>query len=162
MHIPRSLHDNHLNVLAAVDELTQELGRSPRIAEVAARAGLSHEKVLEAMEVDRPLPLDTAAGGGYLDPPSEEGGLERVEDRAFVARLVGPLPEREQRVLALRFVDGLSQSQIAERLGVSQMAISRLLARSLERMRKSLTSAARVEEGRLPPPAHRVSRAAAS
>jgi RNA polymerase sigma-B factor len=155
MRIPRSLHDNHLNVLATVDDLTQELGRSPRIAEVAARCGLSEEKVLEAVEVDRPLSLNAADGGGHLEPSTEEAGLELVEEHSFLATLVGPLPQREQRVLGLRFVDGLSQSQIAERLGVSQMCISRVLARALERMRKNAASAARADEARVPAPACR-------
>jgi RNA polymerase sigma-B factor len=153
MRIPRSLHDNHLNVLTTVDDLTQELGRSPRIAEVAARCGLRKDAVLEAMEVDRPLSLNTPEGSGHLDPWTEEAGLELVEEHSFLATLVGPLPQREQRVLGLRFVDGLSQSQIAERLGVSQMCISRVLARALERMRKNAASAARAEEVRASAPA---------
>ena len=141
MHIPRSLQEHFLTVVRTVDDLAQELGRSPRISEVATRCGLSEEQVLESMELGRthqPLSLDRPPGGDErrsLDPGESDALLDAIEIRMLVANLVGRLPQRERQVIHLRFVDELTQSQIAARLGVSQMQISRLLARALARLR---------------------------
>jgi RNA polymerase sigma-B factor len=138
LRLPRSLHDGYLHVVGVLDDLTQELGRSPRIAEVAARTGLSEEQVLEAMEVRPPLSLDFPQRDGQCLEPSEEDPLtERLEDDALLASLTAPLTERQREVIRLRFVEGLSQLEIGRRLGVSQMCISRLLAKSMTQMRKS-------------------------
>jgi RNA polymerase sigma-B factor len=137
MRIPRSLHDCYLEVVGVLDDLTQELGRSPRISEVAERVGLTVEQVLEAMEVTPPLSLDWARPDGRsLEPSEDDPGPQRLEDHALVASLLAPLNERQQRVIELRFVEGLTQLEIARRLGVSQMCVSRLLTKCLRQMRE--------------------------
>jgi RNA polymerase sigma-B factor len=106
---------------------------------VAARVGLTEEQVVEAMDVDsagRILSLDRPNGDGrHLDPWEEDLDLERVEERTDLAALVQDLPKRTQRVLALRFGDELTQSEIGRRIGGSQMCVSRTLAKTLTRMR---------------------------
>jgi RNA polymerase sigma-B factor len=149
MRVPRTLQERYLQVAHSVDDLTQELGRSPRIPEVAARVGLNDEQVLEAIDVDladRILSLDRPNGDGrHLDPWKEDRDFERVEARIELATLVRNLPERTQRVLELRFVDELTQSEIARHIGENQMCVSRTLARALARMR--VTSGSRGPEG---------------
>lgn len=138
VRVPRALQEHYLVVVRAVEELTLELGRSPRIGEVAARSGLTDEQVLEAMELganQRPESLDRPDGGGsHLEPGRTDHSFARVEDRMLVASLVGSLPEHHRQVLCLHFVDGLTQSQIAVRMGRSQMYVSRLLARILAQL----------------------------
>jgi len=141
MRVPRSLQEHYLVVVRVLEELSQELGRSPRIPELAERAGLTDEQVLEAIELgdaQRPLSFDAPFGdddGPTLDPGSEDGEFGAVERRAVVDGLLARLSERERRVLHLRFVEELTQAEIAKQLGVSQMNISRLLARILARLR---------------------------
>jgi RNA polymerase sigma-B factor len=141
MRVPRSLQENYLVVLRVVDELTQELGRSPQIPEVARRAGLTEEDVLEAMELSRaqrPVSLDTPAGpedGRPLDFGADDPGFGTIDSRALLGSLLARLSDRDRQILALRFGEQLTQAEIAGRLGVSQMYISRLLARTLARMR---------------------------
>jgi RNA polymerase sigma-B factor len=139
MRVPRSLQEHYLAVVRAVDELTQDLGRSPLIQEVAERTGLSGDHVIEAMELgsaqrlaslDAPLP-----DGKALEPGIEDIAFEAAESRAFLANVLSRLPEREQRILELRFREGLTQTEIGTRLGVSQMHVSRLLSRTLTRLR---------------------------
>jgi RNA polymerase sigma-B factor len=137
MRLPRPLHDCYLVVCGVMDDLTQELGRSPRIPEVAARTGLSEEQVLEAMEVIPPLSLESPLGEGRsLEPCEDDPGPPRLDDCALVASLVAPLTERQRRVIQLRFGEGLTQLEIGRRLGVSQMCVSRVLAKSLRQMRE--------------------------
>ena len=144
VRIPRSLQEQYLVVVRTVEDLTQECGRSPRISEVAARAGLSEDQVLEAVEVIHsatPLSLDQPIGGAdgsTLDPASEDAGFRRVDDQRIITRALSRLPERDQQIVRWRFEDGLTQSQIAARLGVSQMCISRVLSRTLRRLHTHL------------------------
>jgi RNA polymerase sigma-B factor len=146
MRLPRPLHDCYLMVVGVMDDLTQELGRSPRIAEVATRTGLSEEEVLEAMEVFPPLSLESPyADGQSLEPCQEDQEPPRLEDCALIASLVAPLSPRQQQVIEMRFVEGLTQLEIGRRLGVSQMCISRLLAKSLRQMRERAETQALAE-----------------
>jgi RNA polymerase sigma-B factor len=141
MRVPRSLQEHYLVVVRVLEELTQELGRSPRIPELAARAALTDEQVLEAIELgesQRPLSFDAPLGdtdGPPLDPASEDRQFGAVERRALLDALLARLSQRERRVLHLRFVEELTQAEIAKQLGVSQMNVSRLLARILARLR---------------------------
>jgi RNA polymerase sigma-B factor len=141
MRVPRSLQENYLAVVRVVDELTQTLGRSPSIPEIAERAGLSEDNVLEAMELgsaQRPLSFEIPSidpDSRAIDPGMDEPAFRSVDTRALLGVLLARLPERDRRILGLRFVDQLTQAEIAERMGVSQMYISRLLARTLARMR---------------------------
>ena len=141
---PRSLQEHHLVVARTVDDLTQELGRSPRIPEVAARAGLTDEQVLEATEVARsvlPLSLDRSDDDGRtLDVADDSAAFAHVEDELLLRRVIGRLPDRERRMLRLRFEHELTQAQIGRHLDVSQMCISRNLARTLSRLRASLAT----------------------
>jgi RNA polymerase sigma-B factor len=136
MGVPRSLQEHYLDVVRGVDDLTQELGRAPSISEVAARVGLNAGQVLEAIEVDSAAFIQSLdCPGRHLDPGEREPELDRVEVRADVAALVRNLPERTRRVLELRFVDELSQSEIGRRIGASQMCVSRTLAKTLAGLR---------------------------
>lgn len=143
VRVPRSTKELHLAVRAANDELGQEFGRSPSVREVARHLDVSVDEVVEAMGASQ------AFTPGSLDQPGEDGtsvdrsprlavhdaDLGGVDDRVMVDRLIDQLPQREQGIVRLRFYDELTQSQIAERLGISQMHVSRLLRRSFELMR---------------------------
>ena len=143
MRVPRTLQEHFLDVARSVDDLTQELGRTPRISEVAARVGLDAGQVLEAIAVDsaaRIRSLDYPNDDPrHLDPGGQEPDFDRVEERADLAALVRNLPERTQRVLELRFVDELTQSEIGRRIGTSQMDVSRTLTKTLARLRITAT-----------------------
>ena len=139
MRVPRSLQDRYLDVVRSVDDLTQELGRVPRITDVAARVGLNPDQVLEAFGVDTANRIESLDqpndDGRHLDPWEEGSDLDRVEERADLAALVRNLNERTQRLLELRFVDELSQSEIGRRTGASQMSVSRHLTKTLAGLR---------------------------
>jgi len=139
VRVPRPLQEHYLHVVRAIDDLTQELGRSPLTREVAARVGLSDDQVLAAIHVDsagRVQSLDHDHGDGpHLQPSEDDPDLERVEEKTHFAALVRNLPAGTQRVLELRFVHGLTQSEIGDRIGASQMYVSRTLTRTLARMR---------------------------
>ena len=141
VRVPRPIKDNVLLVNRAIDRLRGRLGRSPTPAELAAETKLTVEEVVEAIEAGtaiRATSLDalTAGAGDESFPRSVaggcDGGLDLVIDRDAVGRCVRALPERERQVLYLRFAEDLTQSQIAERIGISQMHVSRLLRRSLK------------------------------
>lgn len=145
LRVPRQLQERVLAVSRTVGPLTQRLGRSPSPKEIAHEADLSEEEVLEAIEADGAYgtsPLDATADPGYrvdkssmLADAEERGPEELVEQRLLAASLVAQLSDRERYIVELRFVRGLTQSQIADRIGVSQMHVSRLLSSALERMR---------------------------
>lgn len=142
----RGLHEDFLLVQRATDSLTARLGRSPTAVELSAEVGLSEEAVLEAIVVRDgydALSLDApaqASDGGeplaLLDAIGrDEPRYDLVEYRQVIAGTVRALPARERAILRLHYVDDLRQSEIAERLGISQMQASRLLRRSLARLR---------------------------
>ncbi|MDQ1511490.1 MAG: polymerase sigma-B factor [Actinomycetota bacterium] len=145
LRVPRQLQERVLAVSRAVGPLTQRLGRSPSPKEIAHEADLSEEEVLEALEADGAYgtsPLDATADVGYrvdkssmLADAADRGPEEVVEQRLLAASLVAQLTDRERYIVELRFARGLTQSQIADRIGVSQMHVSRLLSSALERMR---------------------------
>jgi RNA polymerase sigma-B factor len=143
---PRNLQERFLSVSAVIDELTAEAGRSPTFPEVADRAGLTVEDVIEAVEVRQaylPGSLDAPVGPDAdpaADLADDDSGFEFVEDRAVLGPLVARLPSLEQRILQLRFVDEWSQSQIGAELDISQMQVSRVLARSLATLRRWMTA----------------------
>jgi RNA polymerase sigma-B factor len=142
MRVPRRLQDLGRQVSAAREDLTHKLGRSPTVQELAAHLDEDVDLVLEALDsagaystVPLPATPDEAEQGslGFVDV-----GLELVEDRATLRPLLARLPHRERTILALRFIRGMSQSQIAAEVGVSQMHVSRLLTRSLGQLREAL------------------------
>lgn len=152
VRVPRGLHDRMAEVDKAVTELTKELQRSPSVGEIADRLELEQTDVLEVLEAGhnrRPLSLDRPAGAEDADeaPPAEwvgdeDEGFELVEGRIALDAALPYLDERERLVLRLRFVDDMTQSQIAARIGNSQMHVSRILRRALARVRE------RIEEER--------------
>jgi RNA polymerase sigma-B factor len=148
VRVPRGLQELNVQLSRLVEQLTVQLGRSPTIPELAKAAGVEEEKVLEALESGRAytsLSLSVGGGGGDddLDPleslGTEEHQYEVSEDRAVLAPGFKVLDERERRILQLRFFDGLTQSQIAQQVGISQMHVSRLIRRSLEKIRETIS-----------------------
>jgi RNA polymerase sigma-B factor len=151
VRVPRRLQELHLRLGPAVSELTHELGRSPTIPEIADRLATTTEDVLEAMEAGRAYrssSLDATVGGEDGEPAvplsarigDADANMVLVDDHSQLASLIRDLPERERTILVLRFYDGLTQSQIAERIGISQMHVSRLLARTLDQLRHKATT----------------------
>jgi RNA polymerase sigma-B factor len=147
IRVPRALQELNGKMGPTIERLTSKLGRSPSIAEIAAEFQTSPEQVLEAMEAGSayaPASLSQGPGGedGDLDPMETIGSTDeefsRSEDRASLEPALQRLPQREREILRMRFEDGLTQTQIAERIGISQMHVSRLIRRSLDRMREQL------------------------
>ncbi|WSR70096.1 SigB/SigF/SigG family RNA polymerase sigma factor [Streptomyces sp. NBC_01180] len=145
VHVPRRLHELWVQVTGATEDLTTMHGRSPTTAEIAERLRISEEDVLSCIEAGRSYhaqSLEAAQEGdglpGLLDRLGyEDPALAGVEHRDLVRHLLVQLPEREQRILMLRYYSNLTQSQISQELGVSQMHVSRLLARSFARLRSA-------------------------
>lgn len=143
LRVPRRLQELGRQVSEARESLTQQLGRSPTVQEIARQLDVDPDLVLEALDsasVYATVPLPSTPEEGEMAPLGFiDSGLELVEHRATLRPLLARLPTRERRILALRFVRGLSQSQIAAEVGVSQMHVSRLLARSLAVLREGLS-----------------------
>jgi RNA polymerase sigma-B factor len=143
VRVPRRVQELHLRLGSVVGTLSQEKGRSPTIGEIAQAAAVSEEEVLEAIEAGhayRFTSLDAPASGdedGSLSSQlgSEDQALVDSEHRVTLSPLIAQFPPRERMILHLRFFEGLTQSEIAGRLGISQMHVSRLLARSLAHLR---------------------------
>ncbi len=152
IRVPRRLQEVGLRVNAVLPALSQELGRSPTIEELAARAEASSEEVLDAMEAVQAYstsPLEAPIGDEGTAPidvlGEEDPSLELLERWASVAPAVQGLSSRERRVLHLRFFRGLTQSEIAEQIGVSQMHVSRILSQTLRTLRDEVA-----ENGAIP------------
>jgi RNA polymerase sigma-B factor len=150
VRVPRRVQELHVRLNSLVNELTHQLGRSPSIAELAVAARASEEEVLEALEASqayRSASIDASTGTDDDDGRSiasqlgeDDLGPIHIENRLVVERLLETLAPREQLMLRLRFFEQLTQSEIAERLGISQMHVSRLLARCLEQLRIRLAA----------------------
>ena len=143
---PRRMQELYLRLGKVVASMGQELGRSPTIAEMAMEVKVSEEEVLEALEAGqayRSASLDAATEEGETLASrlgEEDPSLEDAERRATLSPLLAQLPARERLILQMRFFDGLTQSEIATRLQISQMHVSRLLARSLAQLRSAADS----------------------
>jgi RNA polymerase sigma-B factor len=147
IRVPRRLQEVGLRVNHVLPDLTQELGRSPTVDEIAARCGATAEEVLDAMEasqaystssLDAPLGEEGAAPIDVLG--SDDPSLTVLEEWAAVAPAVRDLPKRERTVLYLRFFRGLTQSEIAREVGVSQMHVSRILSQTLRLLRETVAA----------------------
>jgi RNA polymerase sigma-B factor len=149
VRVPRRLQELRISLARATADLTQANGRSPTVAELAAHLGVSEDEVIEGIEGAQAYSttsLDAPVGGGadgegmmLADRLGDhDPELEIVEYRESLKPLLASLPSRERRILALRFFHGMTQSQIAEEIGISQMHVSRLLAKSLEALREGL------------------------
>ena len=148
VHVPRGLRELAVQIPPAVEELSARLHRSPRPSEIAAHLGVDTERVMEALdaaEAYTTVPLDSPVleGRALVESLGQaDAALDRVNERETLRPLLAALPERERTILMLRFFEEMSQSQIAERVGVSQMHVSRLLARTLATLREGLAEAA--------------------
>ena len=150
IRVPRGLQELNVRLSNLLEELTVQYERSPTIPELAKAAGVDEEDVLEALESGQAyatLSLSAPSGGGGedgsdLDPLESLGTIEHEyevsEDRAVLAPGLRILDERERRILQLRFYEGLTQSQIAQQVGISQMHVSRLIRRALEKIRDEI------------------------
>ena len=142
IRVPRHLQELNGKLSKAIERLTATLGRSPTIAEIAIEVGVSPEAVLEALEAGAAYSPGSLSVGtspeGELDPMeaigTEDAGFERAEDRTTLEPALAGLSAREREILRLRFDEGLTQTQIADLVGISQMHVSRLIRRSLEHM----------------------------
>ena len=145
VRVPRDLQELALKVDRAVSELSRELHRSPTVAEIATAVEANEEQVLEALEaagayratsIDAPRGSDDDGGDTLGDSMGrEEQGFGLAEDRATLDRLLDTVTEREREVLRLRFEEDLTQAEIGDRIGVSQMQVSRIIRQSLSRLR---------------------------
>jgi RNA polymerase sigma-B factor len=142
IRVPRNLQETTLLVNRTVAELWQELGRSPTAQDVADRANLTVDEVLEAMEaahaystssLEAPIDAEGVSMGDTLGAP--DPAMEISEDWMAIEPGIRRLPPREQRILLLRFFKGMTQAEIAEEIGISQMHVSRLLSRTLRMLR---------------------------
>ncbi|WP_232423365.1 RNA polymerase sigma factor SigF [Mycobacterium sp. 155] len=145
--VPRRLKELHLRLGTATSELSQRLGRAPTASELAEELGVDRNEVVEGLVAGssyNTLSIDSGGGGDEETPAIVDSlgdvdtALERIENRETLRPLLAALPERERTVLLLRFFESQTQTQIAERVGVSQMHVSRLLAKSLARLRDQL------------------------
>jgi RNA polymerase sigma-B factor len=144
VHVPRAIQERIVQINRAMPVLMRRFGRSPSPHELADGVGMSVEEVLEAMEAARAfdaISLETPRNDDddsstYADTVGEsDHGYERVEFAASIRPTIEAMPSRDQLILKLRFEDDLTQSEIAERCGISQMHVSRIIRRSLTRLR---------------------------
>lgn len=146
LHVPRSLKERHTALTTAVADLTHELGRSPTATELAGRLGVPRWEVIESLlaaEAQHGASLDEPRGddgtASALDTlGAEDTGIANAEDRETLRPHLAALPERERTVLVLRFFHNLTQSEIGARIGVSQMHVSRILAKTLTSLREEM------------------------
>ena len=148
VRVPRRLQELRLSLAAATSELSQRNGRAPTVSELAAHLKISDEEVLEGLESANAystLSLDAGDSGSGDEPMPvsetlgvEDEGLEGVEYRESLKPMLERLPAREQKILMLRFFKNMTQSEIAAEIGISQMHVSRLLARTLAQLREGL------------------------
>ena len=146
--VPRALQDLNIRLNKVIEQLTVELNRSPTIAELAEASDSTEEEVLEALESGRAYSsLSLNSSGSPDDEDSlelldylgqEEGEYELVEQRRLLAPAMEALDQRERLILHLRFFEGMTQTQIAARVGISQMHVSRLIRKSIEMMRQGM------------------------
>ncbi|MFG2461186.1 RNA polymerase sigma factor SigF [Streptomyces sp. NPDC048523] len=148
VRVPRRLQELRLDLAKAGDELAQKLDRAPTVGELAERLGLSKEQVVEGMAASNAYtaasldaqPEEDDSESALADRIGyEDHGLEGIEYVESLKPLIAALPSRDRQILSLRFVAGMTQSEIGDELGISQMHVSRLLSRTLVRLRKALT-----------------------
>ncbi|AIA04004.1 RNA polymerase sigma factor SigF [Streptomyces noursei] len=147
VRVPRRLQELRLDLAKAGDELAQKLDRSPTVGELAERLGLTKDEVVEGMAASNAYtassldaqPEEDDSEGALADRIGyEDHGLEGIEYVESLKPLIAELPSRDRKILSLRFVANMTQSEIGDELGISQMHVSRLLSRTLVRLRKGL------------------------
>ncbi|WP_037852895.1 RNA polymerase sigma factor SigF [Streptomyces sp. NRRL S-340] len=148
VRVPRRLQELRLDLAKAGDELAQRLDRAPTVAELAHHLGLTEDEVVEGMAASNAYtassldaqPDDDDSEGTLADRIGyEDHGIEGIEYVESLKPLIAELPARDRKILSLRFVANMTQSEIGDELGISQMHVSRLLSRTLVRLRKALT-----------------------
>ncbi|MFJ6833340.1 RNA polymerase sigma factor SigF [Streptomyces sp. NPDC091209] len=148
VRVPRRLQELRLDLAKAGDELAQRLDRAPTVGELAERLGISNDEVVEGMAASNAYtassldaqPEEDDSEGALADRIGyEDNGLEGIEYVESLKPLIAELPQRDRQILSLRFVANMTQSEIGDELGISQMHVSRLLSRTLVRLRKGLT-----------------------
>jgi RNA polymerase sigma-B factor len=153
IHVPRRAQELQTTLNNARAELSQELGRAPTVSELAERIDVDEDIVVEALDAARAysgVPIDILAAPGETVPEHPvlgivDEGFEQVEQRAMLRDAIATLPEAEREILLLRFVANKTQTEIAAVVGVSQMQVSRLVARGLKRLRETLDASANPE-----------------
>jgi RNA polymerase sigma-B factor len=147
MRVPRRLKDLQSAINGAVSQLSQQLNRAPRPSEIATLLGISTEEVVEGLDAQqayRSTSLDELVSGADTALADTLGAadleLDKVEYRQTLAPLLDDLPERERTILVLRFFGNMTQTQIADRVGISQMHVSRLLAQTVAGLRRKMLS----------------------
>ena len=148
VRVPRRLQELSAKVNQATDELTNQLQRSPSVAEIAEYLGSTVDEVLEAMESSSAyssVPLEGGGSGEDDEAPSvidhyatEDPDLAASDDRIVLEQAIADFSPREREVVKMRFEEGLTQVEIAERLGISQVQVSRLLRRTLRRIQDKI------------------------
>ncbi|WP_124726472.1 RNA polymerase sigma factor SigB [Staphylospora marina] len=149
VHVPRRIKELGPRIKKAVEDLTTRLQRSPRVDEIARYLGVSEEDVLETMEMGRSYnavsvdsPIEAGTDGSQVTlldlVGQEDEGYDRVDRRLLLEKAFHVLNDREKEILRMTFFENLSQKQAGDRLGISQMHVSRLQRRALEKMRKAI------------------------
>ena len=147
VRVSRPMQELYLSISRVMPEMAQELGRSPRICDLAERLGVSDDDIIRGLDCGQAYsarslsaPVGGEDGGAVLADllGDVDERMESVADRQTLRQLLADVPERERNILALRFFANLTQSEIAERVGVSQMHVSRLLTRTLSDLRERL------------------------
>lgn len=148
IRVPRRLQELSAKVNTVTDELTTELQRSPSIDEIAARLGTTPDEVLEAMESSSAyssVPLEGQGGTDEDDAPavidryaSVDNDLEASDDRMILEDVISEFPEADQQAIRMRYLDGMTQVEIAKKLGISQVQVSRMLRRALRRIQEKI------------------------
>jgi RNA polymerase sigma-B factor len=150
IRVPRDVQELNVKLGRVVDDLTSRLGRSPNVDELAEATDTTPEEVVEALESsraystvslsDRSDDADEESGDPFEALGDEDEGFQLVEQRALLRQGLGTLAERERAILHMRFFQGLTQSEIADRVGISQMHVSRLIRQSVDQVRDELGS----------------------
>jgi RNA polymerase sigma-B factor len=149
VHVPRRIKEMWPKLNAAVDELTNQYQRSPKIHEIAEHIGISEEEVLETMELGKGYQtasvdksMETGSDGSEITPldviGSEDKGFQKVDQRLLVESALHVLDEREKQIIQWTFIEYKSQREVGESLGISQMHVSRLQKKALAKLRKAL------------------------
>ena len=145
MKVPRQVKDDTVRISALVEAVAARHGRPPTVPEIAEEAGITVDRVLDALAANSAFRPDSLSGSPFPDDPdvtrdlpTTEEGYREAEEHIVLTDALKVLPSRERVILHLRFEEGLLQSQIAARLGISQMHVSRLIARALARMREEI------------------------
>ncbi len=148
IRVPRRLQELSAKVNTATDELTTQLQRTPTVDEIAAHLGTTADEVLEAMESSSAyssVPLEGTGAGEEDEAPavidryaSVDADLAASDDRMVLADAIAEFPEADQQAIRMRYIDGMTQVEIAERLGISQVQVSRMLRRALKRIQEKI------------------------